>query len=210
MVQDSDYGSDPDPTGHKLDPFTAHKADTEIVDNSPSVLPSGQEHYAGAGEAIGHVDSFDQENGNLCRDRWAPFSSVQGFPLEPWFIKRKVPKSRMNEYFSSGLSSSVLVGYSSRHTLENHLVLLDRHSSYLQWFEVQVEDSKRTLPFLYRNVQDCMRYLLGQIAYQDELVYTPPCQFDSNGEWIYAEIHTGDRWWDVQVQCPNLCYCNVS
>ena len=96
------------------------------------------------------------------------------------------------------------------HTLENHLRSLDPYSPYLQWFEGQVEDSKRTLPFFYRNVLDCVRYLLRQIAYQDDLVYATRREFDADGERIYAEMHTADWWWDVQVQRPSLLYGNVS
>jgi len=44
------------------------------------------------------------------------------------------------------------------HTLENHLRLLDPYSQYLQWFEGQVEDGQRTLPFFYREVLGCVRY----------------------------------------------------
>jgi len=209
-LQDFDYESDPDPTGHELDAFTAHESDTEIPDDSTSLLPGRQEHYPPAGEAIGDVNGFEQENSNLCEDPWAPFSCAQGFKLASWFIQSQVPKSRINEYFSSGLGSSALVGYSSMHTLENHLRLLDPHSSYLQWLEGQVEDSKRTLPFFYRNVLDCVRYLLRQIAYQDDAVYAPRREFDPNGEGIYAEMHTADWWWDVQVQRSNLLYGNVS
>ena len=96
------------------------------------------------------------------------------------------------------------------HTLENHLRSLVTHSSYLQWFEGQVEDSKRTLPFFYRNVLDCVRYLLHQITYQDDLVYGPWREFDPNGERIYVEMHPADWWWDVQVQRPNLLNSNFS
>ena len=98
----------------------------------------------------------------------------------------------MNEYFSSGLFSSALGGYRFMHTLENHLRSLDPDSSYLQWFEGQVEDSKRTLPFFYRNLLDWVRYLLRQIAYQDALVYPPRREFDPNGERIYAEMQTAE------------------
>ena len=84
------------------------------------------------------------------------------------------------------------------HTVENHLRLLDPYSQYLQWFEGQVEDGQRTLPFFYRTVL-CVRYLLRQIAYQDDLVYPPRREYDSSGQRIYAEMHTADWWWDVQV-----------
>jgi len=59
------------------------------------------------------------------------------------------------------------------HMLENHLRLLDQYSQYLQWVEGQVEDGQRTLPFFYRKVLGCVRYLLRQIAYRDDLVYAP-------------------------------------
>jgi len=58
-------------------------------------------------------------------------------------------------------------------TLEKHLWELDPYSRYLQWFEGQVEDGKRTLSFFYCKVLDCVRYLLRQIAYRDDFVYAP-------------------------------------
>ena len=207
-LRDSHYESDADPTGHELDAFTAHQSD--IPDDSTSSLPGRQEHYSRTGEAIGDVDGFEQEHSNLCQDPWAPFSSAHLFKLASWFIQGKVPKSGINEYFSSGLGNSMLVGYSSMHTLENHLRSLDPYSPYLQWLEGQVEDSKRTLPFFYHNVLDGVRYLLRPIAYQDDLVYTLRCEFDYNDERIYAEMHTADWWWDVQVQRPNLLCGDVS
>ena len=85
------------------------------------------------------------------------------------------------------------------HTLENHVRLLDPYSQYLQWFEEQVEDGQSTLPFFYRNVLGCVRYLLHQIAYRHDLVYAPRHEYDSTGQRIYAEMHTADWWWDVQV-----------
>ena len=122
----------------------------------------------------------------------------------------KVPKSQLNEYFSSGLSSSALFDNSSMHTLENHLQSLDPHSSYLQLFEGQVEDSTRTLPFFYYNVMDHVRNVLRKIAHQDDLVYALRREFDPNGERLYTGMHTAAWGWDVQVQRPNLLYGNVS
>jgi len=86
------------------------------------------------------------------------------------------------------------------HTLENHLRFLDPYSQYLQWFEGQVEDGQRTLPFFYCDVLGCVRYLLRQIAYRDDLVYAPRREYDPSGQRIYAEMHTEDWWWDLQVE----------
>jgi len=159
--------------------------------------------YEGAGESIGDVKGFEQEQRNLCQHPWSLFSIVHGFKLASWFIEGKLPKSRINEYFSSGLGNASSAGYSSMHTLENLLQPLDPHSAYLQWNEGQVDDSKRTLPFFYRNVLDCVRYLLRQIAYRDDFVYAPRREYDTNGQRIYGEMHTADWWWDLQVQPHN-------
>ena len=67
-LRDSDYESDPDPTGHELEAFTAYQSDTEIPDDSTSSLPGRQEHYPGAEEAIRDVEGFEQEHSNLCED----------------------------------------------------------------------------------------------------------------------------------------------
>ena len=131
-LRDSDYESDHDLTGHELDAFTAHQSDTEIPDDSTSSLPGRQEHSPPAGEAIRDIEGFEQEHSNLCKDPWATFSSAYGFKLASWFIQGKVHKSRFNEYFSSGLGNSTLAGYSSMHTLENHVRSLDPYSPYLQ------------------------------------------------------------------------------
>jgi len=89
------------------------------------------------------------------------------------------------------------------HTLENLLQALDPHSAYLQWNEGQVDDGKRTLPFSYRNVLDCVRYLMCQIAYRDDFLYAPRREYDTNGQRIYPEMHTADWWCDLQVQPHN-------
>ena len=88
--------------------------------------------------------------------------------------------------------------------LENHLRSLDPYSHYLQWFEGQVDDGRRSLPFFYCNILDCVRYLLRQIVYRDDFICTPRHEYDSAGQRVYSEMHTADWWWDVQVQCPNL------
>ena len=156
LCLDSDYESDTDATGHAYGAFDemSHKSDTEILNETASPLPSKPMLYEGAGESIGDVKGFEQEQSNLCPPPWAPFSSTHSFKLAAGFIEGKVPKSRINEYFSIGLGNTSSAGYSSIHTLQNLLQALDPHSAYLQWNEEQVDDGKRTLLFFYRNVLD--------------------------------------------------------
>jgi len=100
---DSDYESDPEPTGREHDLLRAdvvYESDTEVVNNSASFCHGQQAHFPGAGQAIGDVTGFKQEIRvcNLCEDLWAPFPSGQGFRLASWLLESKVRKSRINEY----------------------------------------------------------------------------------------------------------------
>jgi len=202
---DSDYESDPDPTRHVYGVFDdiSHESDTETLKETVSPLPCKPMLYDGTVKSIADVKGFKQEQSTLCQHPWSPFSSAHGFKLASWFIEGKVHKSRINEYFASGLGNASSAWYSSLHTLDNLLQALDPHSAYLQWNEGQVDDGKRTLPFFYRNVLDCVRYLLRQIAYRDVFVYAPHMEYDTNGQRIYAEMHTADWWWNLQVQPHN-------
>jgi len=200
--KDSDYDSDPGPAGLAPDAFCpdiAYGSDAEVFDTT-SACAGKQNHFEGAGEVIGDVAGFEDKHSNLCADPWAPFNSAEGFKLASLFMDGKVSKTRINDYFSSGLGNAESVGYSSMHTLKNHLLFLDPYSQYLQWFEGQVEDGQRTLPFFYRDVLGCVRYLLRQIAYRDDLVYAPRREYDPSGQRIYAAMHTADWWWDLQVE----------
>jgi len=56
------------------------------------------------------------------------------------------------------------------------------------------DNGQRTLPFFYPDVLGVVRYLLRQIVYGDDLVYSPRREYDTSGPRIYAEMHTAD-WW---------------
>ena len=64
-------------------------------------------------------------------------------------------------------------------------------------FHLQNEAS---LYYLY--LADTVQYVVKQRAYAEHLVFTPSWQFDSRGEGIYAEMHTRNGWWRIQVECP--------
>jgi len=174
----SDYESDParDTAGSERDaPDDTLRRDPEreVLEDNTYPVAAEQEDYPRAGEAIGAVKEYKEECRDLCENPGAPFASAQGFKLASWFIENKVSKMRINDYISNGIGNSTSVGYSSMHTLENLLRHLHPYNPYLQWLEGHVEDGQRTLPFFYQNVLDCVRYLLRQIAYRDDLVYAP-------------------------------------
>jgi len=164
---DSDCESDPERAGSEPDQFCrdiAYASDTAVFNKATSLSAGKCIYYEGTGLVIGDVDGFEHEYSNLCDDPLAQFNSEQGFKLAPWFMQGKVSKSRINQEFSSGLGDAESVGYSSMHTLANHLRLLDLYSQYLRWFKGLVEDGQRTLPCFYPNVVGCVRDLLRPIV----------------------------------------------
>ena len=92
---DSDDESDADPTGHGYSAFAdiSHESHTKILNKTVSPLPSKPMLYEGAGESIGDVKGFEQEQCNRCQHPWSPLSGAHCFKLASWFIEGKVPKS---------------------------------------------------------------------------------------------------------------------
>ena len=181
---DSNCESEPEPTGHKLNAYRddiAYKSDTYILDHCTSLLSTRKEHFDRTRDAIRDTHGSECEYHNLCNDPWAPFTSVSSFKLASCLIQTKVSKSQINKYFSSGLGDLTTDDYCSMYTLEYYPRFLDSHSAYQQWFEGLVEDSWRALLFFYHNVLDCLKYLLRQITYWDDLVYTPLHEYDHSG-----------------------------
>jgi len=132
--QDSDYESDPGPARLVPDAFCpdiAYESDGEVFDTT-SACAGKQNHFEGAGKVIRDVARFEYEYSNLYADPLTPFTSGEGFKLASWFIDGKVSQTRINDYFTSSLGNADSVGYSSMHTLENHLRFLDPYSQYLQ------------------------------------------------------------------------------
>jgi hypothetical protein len=116
-----------------------------------------------------------------------------------WFIQSKVPKSRIDEYFASGLDITRSASFKSAYTLEKHLKNLDPLSKYPEWTEGIVEDRNHTICFFYRNIIDCVRYLITQIAHKDSMAYAPVKEYDQVGAQLYSEMHTAQWWWEIQV-----------
>jgi len=60
------------------------------------------------------------------------------------------------------------------HMLQNHLRRLDPYGQYsYNGLKEKSMRKQRTLSFFYRNILDCVRFLLHEIAYRDDFVYAP-------------------------------------
>lgn len=57
----------------------------------------------------------------------------------------------------------------------------------------------RKQAFWYRNPVDVAEYLLSQPRFDKHTIYGPYKEFNSAQRRIYGEYHTGDWWWETQV-----------
>jgi len=175
-------------------------SDAEEVSHSPvRGRPSGQETVPGAGRLLGKVAGYTELNKAVSEDPWSPFTSENNFNLASWFVRSKVTKSLIEAYFDERLGGTGGRSFRSAYTLRQYLNILNRFREYLVWAEASIDDARHATTFYYRNIVDCVRDLIGQVAYSSDMVYAPIREYDSSGEPLYSEMHTADWWWDMQV-----------
>ena len=49
----------------------------------------------------------------------------------------------------------------------------------------------KDIEFWYRNVLDCIRYLVWQKCYEKHIVWSPVRDFDVHSDRVYMEMNTG-------------------
>jgi len=72
--------------------------------------------------------------------------------------------------------------FRTAYTLRQHLDIQDLFCEYLVWAEASIDDGRYARAFYYRNIIDCVRYLICQVAYTSGMVYPPIREYDSSAE----------------------------
>jgi len=171
-MTDSDYETDP-----WLEIADIHTARGEIDDihndsetehiSHPrvSARPPGQETIPGAGRPLGEVTGYTELNKAITENPWSTFSSEDDFNLASWFVRSKVAKSQIDAYIAQSLGSTDSRSFRFAYTLRQHLDALDPFREYLVWAEASIDDGRHATTLYYRNIIDCVRYLIHQVAY---------------------------------------------
>ena len=153
---------------------------------------SGQETIPSAGRPLGEVPGYTELNKAMTNDPWSPFASEHDFNLVSWFLRSKVAKWQIDMYFAEGLGGTDSKSFRFANTLRQHLDILDPFGEYLVWAEASIDNGRHATTFYYRNIIDCVRYLICQVAYSSDMVYAPIREYDSSGERLYSEMYTAD------------------
>jgi hypothetical protein len=192
---ESDYESDP------VDSEPEHDSDGEDnpVSRSYSSNTTQIQAYDNAGRSLRDVPSNQRYETSLLAEPWRPFLTLDDFKLANWFVTSKVPRSRIDEYFAIGLSKSASPCFKSAYTLDQYIAALDPYQHFLEWKEGTYTHDGHASTFFYRDMVQCVEYLLSQPAYRDDVVYAPVREQNETGERLYSEMHTADWWWETQV-----------
>lgn len=195
-VNQSDYESDP--SGSEAE----ERASDGEENPAPTFSNTGSrvDVYEDAGRPLRDVNrDFWFEEG-LLKDPWRPFQTLDDFKLAKWFIMSKVPRSRIDEYFAVGLSKSSSPCFGSAYKLDQYIEALDPYQHLLAWNEGTFNQDEHASTFYYRDIVDCVEYLVAQPAYREDIVYAPVREYDESGGRLYSEMHTADWWWETQVR----------
>ena len=147
------------------------------VDDSSRDYPP--EYWPGSGAPLSHVPGYDDHQRDDW-DPWAPFSDAQEWRLARWLIETKTTKTKINEYFNSGMhSSSAKRSFQSAHTLDICIDRMPGSRSLPQWQHGSINPKSYAVPgskaptasktsqktqFYYPDIVACARYHLSQFS----------------------------------------------
>jgi hypothetical protein len=142
----------------------------------------------------------------------SPFSNAYEYKLARFFHQSKTSMKQIDQFFHDELLPSdtfrtLGVGYKSGHTWRNKIRgLVDQP----QWQNGSVDfHLQRGVKFFFRDVIECIQYLLCQKVFAEDLIFEPKREFDRQGFRVYTEMHTANWWWETQVyphRSPYGCY----
>jgi len=154
---------------------------------------------SGACRARSDLAGYTELNWAMTDDPWNRFLSEDDFNLASCVVRCKVAKVRINACFAEDSGGTDSRSLWSAYTMRHHLDVLDPFGEYLVWTETIIDDGRHAATFYYRNIIDCVCYLIRQVAYRSEMVYPPIWEYDSSAERLYFEMNTADWWWDTKV-----------
>jgi len=128
-----------------------------------------------------------------------PFHNSQDYKLAHFFILSKVSKEGIDQFFRDKLIENPMpyMLFKSGHTFYQQA---DKMAEDPAWTAGSVQYALRPKSeFQYRNIIECIQYLLCQWAFVDHMLWKPVEVFNKDGERIYSELNTGSWWWDQQV-----------
>ena len=128
-----------------------------------------------------------------------PFHTARDYNLARFFTVSKIPKKQIDRFFEdkilltpTGNGPTSDISFQSGHTFYRQTSKMVQDP---EWRSGCVEFPLRPKSvFQYRDILDCIQYLLRQRAFVNNMLWAPIQAFNDEGERMYSEINTGS-WW---------------
>ena len=155
------------------------------------------ETFPGAGQCFGDAAHLVPLPESI--NPWTPFTLGYDFNLASWLVSSGMPHSKIKEFFNNGLHGERRSSFTSAYTLHKRLQTMDSDMGQSSWTQGQARYWSGPVEFWYRDPITIIRFLLQQRTFIGDLVYAPIREYNTAGERIFTEMHTGDWWWETQV-----------
>ncbi|KAF8511390.1 hypothetical protein JB92DRAFT_3083494 [Gautieria morchelliformis] len=155
---------------------------------------------APAGEAHSHgttcFDLLHETRRNLGRSLYEPFADQEEWELAQTLMTSGMSFTNMDKLLKLPIVDTLPPGGPEFlcESITMHGDVKDANGEYM------VEE----LELFYRDPVECIRELMGNLAFREVLHYVPEHIFkdEKRTEHIYNEMWTADWWWDLQSKLP--------
>jgi hypothetical protein len=179
--------------------------DAPVDNNRASPQPdstSTVEKHPYAGWPCGIDPDYALVLARMINDPWHPFKSQYDFQQAARFVDAGVSRTAIDRHFNEGAClNQAEFSYDTGYLMYQRIAEMEENLP--QWTQSKATIKGVTRDFFHRNPVDCARYLLGQRAYRNNMVYGPVRVTDSAGDRVFSEMNTGNWWWETQDRLPH-------
>lgn len=153
-----------------------------------------------------------------------PFDSKLDYALANWFFTSDCSKGDINAFLSNPWLAEIrdMLSFRTADELYEQVERIPHGLAGDGWQAVPMNLTvpsrgsryQREVQFLYRDVVNVARYLIGFKPFRAALSYAPiklwddrpsalPAAQQQGGSRVYRELHHAERWWEVQSDLPD-------
>ena len=168
--------------------------------------PMTTETFPTAGMPVAYAATLDKHNVQEgFDDPYYPFSSEEEYNFAELVMLKGIPANVIDSMLKGncGLEKGICASLKSNYHLRQKIDRMKDGLGHGSWKKSTLsmawnEQHPDHIFFWHRDLIACAKWILRQAAYKDHLIYAPVRSFNTAGNRIYNEMHTGDWWWSAQ------------